>query len=230
MKEIVYISLRERVQVTDPIVFVKDVADVYTRDSNIIKEIREVPLFAFSAGLKCKKTEINEMLKMRERIKQYKANRQIISMLHVIQRVQQEGYTHLHLPSGQQNCIVEYIGDKKQHKWWDFFKVFFVCLICLAGGAFSIMAFHNDISISTMFQKFYEIVMGEKSSGNTVLEFFYSIGLGIGILIFYNHVGKRRITKDPTPIEVSMRTYEQDMNSAMVEDWEREGKMIDVDI
>ena len=70
--------------------------------------------------------------------------------------------------------------------------------------------------------------MGRKSNGFTLLELSYSVGLAVGIIVFYNHVGKRRISKDPTPIEVSMRTYEQEMNQAMIESWEREGKKIDV--
>ena len=90
------------------------------------------------------------------------------------------------------------------------------------------MAFHNDISITDIFTQFYEIVTGQESNGFTILELAYSIGLAAGILVFYNHIGKRRITQDPTPIEVSMRTYEQDMNNAMIQAWEREGKKIDV--
>jgi hypothetical protein len=108
-------------------------------------------------------------------------------------------------------------------------KVALVCLLCMFGGAFSIMAFHNDISITDFFQGFYELVMGSASDGFTILEVSYSVGLMAGIVLFYNHIGKRRISKDPTPIEVSMRSYEKEMNEAMVASWEREGKKIDVD-
>ena len=44
----------------------------------------------------------------------------------------------------------------------------------------------------------------------------------------FNHIGGRRITKDPTPIEVEMRIYEDDVNNALVETADREGKTIDV--
>ena len=71
--------------------------------------------------------------------------------------------------------------------------------------------------------------MGEKSSGCTMLELSYSIGLMVGIILFYNHIGKRRITQDPTPIEVSMRSYEKDLTEAMTSAWGREEKTIDVD-
>ncbi len=70
--------------------------------------------------------------------------------------------------------------------------------------------------------------MGQPAPGYTILEFTYSIGLALGIIVFFNHIGGRRITKDPTPIEVEMRNYERDVNDALIETADREGKTIDV--
>ena len=90
------------------------------------------------------------------------------------------------------------------------------------------MAFHNDIGISDVFIRVYEMVMDEPSDGITILEISYSIGLASGIILFFNHIGGRRITKDPTPIEVEMRIYEAQVNNALVETADREGETIDV--
>ena len=90
------------------------------------------------------------------------------------------------------------------------------------------MAFHNDIRINKVFVKVYEMISGQASDGFTILEVTYSIGLAVGIIVFFNHIGGRRITKDPTPIEVEMRIYEDDVNNALVETADREGKTIDV--
>lgn len=72
------------------------------------------------------------------------------------------------------------------------------------------------------------MISGQASDGFTILEVTYSIGLAVGIIVFFNHIGGRRITKDPTPIEVEMRIYEDDVNNALVETADREGKTIDV--
>ena len=106
-------------------------------------------------------------------------------------------------------------------------KTAFVCLICFFGPAFTIMAFHNDIGIGNVFGKIYEMATGRAADGVTILEISYSIGLAAGIILFFNHVGGRRITKDPTPIEVEMRIYEDQVNSALVENADRKGEMID---
>ena len=72
------------------------------------------------------------------------------------------------------------------------------------------------------------MAMGAEPGGLNTLEVFYSLGLAAGIIVFFNHIGGRRITKDPTPIEVEMRIYEDDVNNALVETADREGKTIDV--
>ena len=74
----------------------------------------------------------------------------------------------------------------------------------------------------------FRSVMGVPSANYSILELSYSIGLALGIIIFFNHIGGRRITKDPTPIEVEMRNYEREVNDALVETADREGKTIDV--
>ena len=51
----------------------------------------------------------------------------------------------------------------------------------------------------------------------------------MGIIVFYNHFGGKRITKDPTPMEVQMRQYENDVNTTLVDGCNREETSIDVD-
>ena len=70
--------------------------------------------------------------------------------------------------------------------------------------------------------------MGQPGNGYTALEAAYSLGLAMGIIIFYNHIGKRRLTPDPSPVEVEMRVYGDDINTALVEMANREEKTIDV--
>ena len=99
--------------------------------------------------------------------------------------------------------------------------------MCFFGASFTIMAFHNDIGIVDVFGKYYELVTGKESSGFTVLEVSYSIGLAAGIILFFNHIGGRRITKDPTPIEVEMASYEEDVEKALIKNADREGLEVD---
>ena len=103
-----------------------------------------------------------------------------------------------------------------------------VALVSFCGTAFTIMAFHVDVQIRTVFGIIYQVIRGNESTWITVLEISYSIGLAAGIILFFNHIGGRRITKDPTPIEVAMRNYEEDVDKALIATADREGKVKDV--
>ena len=90
------------------------------------------------------------------------------------------------------------------------------------------MAFNNDVDTTKLFQQIYQLVTGTTTDGFTILEVSYSIGLTIGILVFFNHFGKKRFTVDPTPLEVQMRLYENDIQTTLVENASRKEKEIDV--
>lgn len=129
---------------------------------------------------------------------------------------------------GEPDVLFEYIDVNKHKGFIQTVKLIFVAMISFFGTAFTIMAFHNDIGINDVFVKVYEMVMGQPGDGYGILELAYSVGLAIGIIVFFNHIGGRRITKDPTPIEVEMRIYEEDVNKALIATADREGKSIDV--
>lgn len=207
-KETVYIKLKRDVKVFNYQVLIKDVADISSSDNTLSAKIKTIKLFQ----IQIKNTK-----------------REIVSVIKVVDTILKE-YPELEIQSvGEMECIVEYVGDKKRSKLWDMLKVLFVSLISFFGAGFAIMTFNEDVSVSEVFGSLYNYVVGNIPEKPGVLELTYSLGLGIGIILFYGHIGGRRITKDPTPIEVQMRIYERDVNDALVETASRKDELIDVD-
>ena len=125
---------------------------------------------------------------------------------------------------GEPDVLVERVSVdryKGPMQWW---KAALVCLVSFFGTAFTIMAYHNDVGINDFFVEMYRMLMNKEPQGLNTLEVSYSIGLAAGIILFFNHVGGRRITKDPTPIEVAMRNHEEDVDKALIAAAGREGK------
>ena len=129
---------------------------------------------------------------------------------------------------GETDMIVTYEDQKTPFYAWHLTKTAFVTAVTFCGAAFSIMAFNNDVDVTKLFDQIYHLVTGNKPGGITILEIAYSAGLMIGILIFFNHFGKRRFTVDPTPMEVQMRVYENDIQTTLIENAARKEKEIDV--
>lgn len=125
---------------------------------------------------------------------------------------------------GETDVLVEWVKVDKHKSGIQNLKTALVCLISFFGTAFTIMAYHNDVGINEVFTEVYRMVMDREPQGLNVLEVSYSLGLALGIIVFFNHVGGRRLTKDPTPIEVAMRNYEEDVDKTLIATAGREGK------
>lgn len=203
----IYMKAEQNIELQSPDVYVKDLGKLTCSDTHILAKVKAIKLLHFKKG---------------------EEKRKVISILKVIEEIAKVCPSASVENLGEADVMVEYIDVNKHKGFLQWIKLVFVALISFFGTAFTIMAFHNDIGINDVFTKVYEMVMGRPGDGYGILELSYSVGLALGITIFFNHIGGRRITKDPTPIEVEMRVYEQDVNKALIETAEREGKTLDV--
>lgn len=206
--ETVYLKLKRSVEVQSDDVFVSDLAGVRCANAKTEAKVKAIKVYKYHEKdtIRC-----------------------VIGVLKLVELIEQscEGVSVECL--GETDCLVERIHVNRHKGFGQWAKVVLVALVSFFGTAYTIMAYHNDIGIVDVFAQIHLIVMGEEVEGLNILELFYSLGLGLGIIVFFNHIGGRRLTKDPTPIEVSMRNYEQDVDKALIETSDREGKSIDVD-
>lgn len=92
-------------------------------------------------------------------------------------------------------------------------KMIFVAMIVFFGTAFAIMSFNEDVGVGDLFEKIYLIITGTEHRGLGVLEMAYGIGMALGITMFYNRLtNKKNRQNEPTPIEIKMKQYEDDIN------------------
>lgn len=208
---ICYMKLNRNVEITADDVFLKDLGSIRCADNLVAARIKSIKVCKFKQGNKAGE------------------RRCVMSILKIIALIEEAcpGVTVENL--GESEVVMERVKPNVHKCFSMVFKVILVSLICFFGTAFTIMAYHNDIGITDTFGQIYRVVMGHEPEGVNVLEVSYSIGLVLGIIVFFNHVGGRRLTKDPTPIEVEMRKYECDVNATLVENANREGRIIDVE-
>lgn len=203
--DIVYMNLSPKMQSVKAAVTVEDVAEITGRNQELVEKVRKASVYEFTED----------------------HTRRIVSQLKVISCIEKACPSVTVIPVGAKEVILEYSSNPKHNRLWEIFKVFFVSCVSFFGTGFTIMAFHNDIGIREVFEQISSLITGEAGKGVMTIEIAYAVGLAGGIIIFFNHIGKRRITHDPTPIEVSMRKYEDDVNNTLSETWDREGKTID---
>lgn len=202
--DVVYLKFEAKIQTDQEKVYVSDVAEIVCRNDQKKEQIRNIAIHSFGIP-----------------------DRDVVTALYIVNEIEKQVRDVVVVPLGTENIILERIKNKQPSHLFEIVKVVFVSMVCFFGTGFTIMAFHNDIGIRGVFEQISSLITGTDGLGIMILEISYAFGLTAGILLFFNHIGKRRITKDPTPIEVSMRNYEDDVNKTLSETWDREGKTIE---
>ncbi|AEP87192.1 stage V sporulation protein AA [Bacillus spizizenii TU-B-10] len=87
-----------------------------------------------------------------------------------------------------------------------------VWLLLFIGSCLAIMNFHEDVSMRDVHIALYEIITGERNDYPYLLQIPYSIGLGLGMIVFFNHIFKKRLNEEPSPLEVEMFNYQLDLD------------------
>lgn len=91
-----------------------------------------------------------------------------------------------------------------------------VWVLLFIGAALAIMNFHEDVSMQAVHEKIYRIVTGKDNSYPLILQIPYSFGLGIGMILFFNHLFRKRFNEEPSPLEVEIFNYQQDLDRYVV--------------
>ncbi len=203
----VYLKCERNVEVRSQDVFLSDVGKIRCSDQMLSAKFRAMKIHHFEKD---------------------GTRRCVISTLKLVELMENECRDISVQIVGEPDVLVEWVSVSRHKGWQQWLKAALVCLVSFFGTAFTIMAYHNDVGINEVFTLVYTMVMNREPQGLNILEIAYSVGLAMGIILFFNHVGGRRLTKDPTPIEVSIRNYEEDVDKALIAQAGREGKEKDV--
>ncbi|MEI3604687.1 stage V sporulation protein AA [Pseudogracilibacillus sp. SE30717A] len=89
----------------------------------------------------------------------------------------------------------------------------FVWLILFIGSAMTIINFHYDVSMQEVQQRIHYIFTGKKEEFPLWIQIPYSIGLGVGMVLFLNQWFKKRFNEEPSPLEVEIFNYQKDVDN-----------------
>ena len=200
MSDTLYIQTDENMEVHHPHVYLQDIVKLSCSNSKILNRLRVLPV----ASLDPKRP-----------------GRYVLSAMDLIREIQKKEpdleITHI----GEPSFIITYQTKPNTSTAWCWCKVIFVCLASFFGAAFSIMTFNNDVDVPALFRQIATQVTGQDGSFFPALAISYSVGIGLGVVFFFNHFGHIKLTDDPTPMQVQMRLYENDVNTTIIEDQER---------
>ncbi len=201
MSDTLYMQIDMNILIKHPHVYLQDIARLSCTNSKVLNRLRVLPVTSLNPGT---------------------PGRYTMSVMDLVDLIQKKEPDLDITPLGEPSFILTYRPPGKSQMVFDILKVFFISLASFFGAAFSIMTFNTDADVGTLFKQIYQQVTGNVSNGFTILEISYSIGLAAGVLFFFNHFGKKKFSADPTPMQVQMRQYEDNINTTLLEKSSRE--------
>ena len=205
MSETIYIKANDCVEVEYPSVIFSDFLTLYCKDKKIENDIKNMNFYRFD-----------------------KQGQIVVSILKVIEFLQEQYPSYRIENLGEEDFIIEYKITSKNEKLKESLSTLFICLVAFFGGGYAIMAYNTDIGSKELFTYISMLFIGNAKQGVMLLSIFYSIGLGLGMVLFFNHIGNRRLSNEPTPLEIQMRLYEKDMGTTIIKDKNRRGESLEV--
>lgn len=147
-----------------------------------------------------------------------KKGKYIITIVEIINAIWQQ-YPKADIQSiGDPDVVIEYHPKvTKENTLWEWCKIIGICIVIFAGAMIAIMTYNTDTSLGKTFIILNEIMTGEQVDQPYLFTVPYAIGICVGVIIFFNHIGFKKITDDPTPMQVEMKKYEQDVELCEIE-------------
>lgn len=190
--ELVYVRMRNRVHVRqEQVLFVKDVARIIGPDE-IVKTLEQTKLLKVTSA-------DNNII--------------IIDLIHMIQCIRNVDPTIEVQTLGPAQTIIEVIYEKRRFSILSFLAVWFLLFI---GAGITIMNFHVDVSMQEVHQKLFKIITGREDTKPLLIQIPYSFGLGLGMILFFNQFFKKRFNEEPSPLEVEIFNYQQDLDQYVI--------------
>lgn len=196
-----YLQFAQNIVVHRQTVKLRDAASIYCSDAAIASQIGDLIIAKLSSH----------------------EHQKVVSALEVIRMIGIQYPDASVTVLGENDFILSRASEKKKSLFSELSRTALVCLIVFFGAAFSVATFNNDVDVTLLFD---QILVTLKSPDELLpwLQISYSVGIPLGILVFYNHIIRKKMYNDPTPLEVEMRLYEQEANTASILNESRKGE------
>lgn len=196
IKSKVFLQIEPKIRVLPgQSVNVKDIASIFCEDKEKEERIKDVKVYRVSDNLK---SEVLSVIEVIDSIHKSVDNVDIVIL-------------------GNSEILLNINVDKSENTIFNIIKVIIVSIILFLGSALAIIYFHEDVGMENALRNIYNIITGIESDRPLILFIPYSIGIGIGMATFFNHVLKKKWKKEPSPLEVEMYLYDKSIDDYVLD-------------
>lgn len=177
-------------------VFLGDVAELYCSNNRLMKKCMQIPLLE---------------------IKEEQYGRYLVSVRDIIEAIGKRFPGVEVVPLGDPELVLEYARRSKGHVWLKYAKTVVVSLVIFVGSAFTIMTFLAEANVPGLLTRVREGFDVKEALGQRGMEICFSLGIGLGMIFYFNHFGRWRLQQEPTPMEMELHQYMEDVEETVLE-------------
>jgi stage V sporulation protein AA len=191
--KIVYVRMRRRAVVApNSVLTLGDVARLIA-DEGLADRLKKLPL---------------------HRITEKDGNLLLIDMLQVVKAIREAEPGMTIETFGVPHVLLEISpsGEVKPRK----FLLVLAWLLLFFGSGMAMMNFHADVNMPAVQNRITELVTGRSGPHPWLFQIPYSLGVGLGMLLFFNRIFGKRLNDEPNPLEVEMFMYQENVNHYVI--------------
>lgn len=197
-QQVVYIRPYKKTTIAQKsLVYIKDIADIHTV-LTLKNQIDALPV-----------------LKIKN---QSKDDKYLITVLDIIKVILNSFPDIIIQNVGDPDILIDYKKKMPQeNSFIEWMKMIGVSIIIFAGATLAIMAYTKDAALDRTFVVINRIFTGQEVENPVWLTIPYSVGIAIGVVTFFNHIGRKKLTDDPSPMQVEIDQYEENVETSMID-------------
>lgn len=199
-----YIRLKRRITIRQAgIVRLKDAAHIVAEDKALEPQILQLNIYQHS---------------------QKDGNRVVIDLLQIITTLKQY-WPQLQIEVYGDPQVLVMVSNKEGKPRY---ALLVICwLLLFFGSGLALMNFHSDVNMKETHIRIVELITGKHEDHPLWFQIPYSFGVGIGMILFFNHVFRKKFNEEPNPLEVEMYMYQENVNTYVIAEEIRNREKLD---
>ncbi|MGV8145713.1 MAG: stage V sporulation protein AA [Alkaliphilus sp.] len=146
---------------------------------------------------------------------EHKKNCHVVSIFAIVKLIKNEHPKYFVSVVGDTDVFISFEDETKKNDMFKFLRAVLVSSLLLIGAITAIINFHADVDMKDAQQTMYRLITGEETESLLLLQIPYGLGVGLGMSVFFNHIFNRKINSEPSPMEVEMYLYQQNIDECM---------------
>ncbi|HSQ90519.1 stage V sporulation protein AA [Romboutsia sp.] len=145
--------------------------------------------------------------------KEHNSNYDVIHLGEIIEAVNNR-FPTLRLNFLKTDDIIIFFNDDKKDRT-KYIRVFIVSIVVLMGSIMGIMNFHADVNMAQSQFMMVNAITNDAKSYMTYFQLPYSIGIGIGVALFFNKFIPTYSKGEPSPLDLRMVSLNKEIENQL---------------